>query len=73
MGCGVLAFVTAAPDHVPPALVDQLALGGRLVLPVGRQWQELRLVRKTAEGIDVKSILPVRFVPMTGEARNDPH
>lgn len=64
-------IVTAAPDHVPPALVDQLALGGRLVLPVGRRWQELRLVRKTAEGIDVESILPVRFVPMTGEARND--
>ncbi|MCH2170856.1 protein-L-isoaspartate(D-aspartate) O-methyltransferase [Myxococcota bacterium] len=64
-------IVTAAPDHVPPALIEQLAVDGRMILPVGRQAQELRLVRKTDHGIETDRILPVRFVPMTGEARGD--
>jgi protein-L-isoaspartate(D-aspartate) O-methyltransferase len=61
-------IVTAAPDHVPPALIEQLKPGGRLVIPVGTFYQELKLIEKTQEGTKEKSILPVRFVPMTGEA-----
>ena len=61
-------MVTAAPDHVPPVLIDQLAEGGRLVLPVGRFFQNLLRVRRTPEGIKQEDLLPVRFVPMVGEA-----
>jgi protein-L-isoaspartate(D-aspartate) O-methyltransferase len=62
--------VTAAPDHVPEPLVEQLAPGGRMVIPVGGQtWsQELLLIEKDLEGkVKRRSLLPVRFVPMTGE------
>ena len=61
--------VAAAPDHVPPALVEQLAVGARLVIPVGRFTQEILIVTKTAEGSTTEAVLPVRFVPMTGEAQ----
>ena len=61
-------IVTAAPDHVPPALVEQLAVGARLVIPVGRFTQEMMVVTKTAEGSTSETTIPVRFVPMTGEA-----
>lgn len=61
-------IVTAAPDHVPRPLVDQLAMAGRLVIPVGDYDQELIRLRKTPEGIKEERLLPVRFVPMTGEA-----
>ena len=61
-------MVTAAPDHVPEPLVDQLKVGGRLILPVGAFFQELVLITKTETGIAKHSLLPVRFVPMTGEA-----
>ena len=61
--------VTAAPDHVPPALVEQLAMGGRLVIPVGRFHQELVVLRKDEHGIHRESVADVRFVPMTGAAQ----
>jgi protein-L-isoaspartate(D-aspartate) O-methyltransferase len=61
-------IVTAAPDHIPQPLVDQLKIGGRLVLPVGDFYQELVVVTKTEKGIKRESTIPVRFVPMTGEA-----
>ena len=65
---GILA--AAAPAAVPPSLRDQLALGGRLVLPVGAG-EEQRLVRivRTADGYVEDTVAPVRFVPMTGPAR----
>lgn len=56
--------VTAAPDEVPPALLEQLALGGRMAIPVGRGIQELRVLEKTADGLRTLATLPVRFVPM---------
>ena len=62
-------MVTAAPDHVPPALVEQLAEGGRLVLPVGDHYQELLRLTKREGEIHTESLLPVRFVPMTGQAQ----
>jgi protein-L-isoaspartate(D-aspartate) O-methyltransferase len=63
-------MVTCAPDAIPQPLIDQLADGGRMIIPVGPQGavQELVLVTNTAGALERKSILPVRFVPMTGEA-----
>ena len=61
-------IVTAAPDHVPAPLLEQLAPGGRLVIPVGDQRQELLRITRTDDGLQEERLLPVRFVPMTGEA-----
>lgn len=57
-------IVTAAPDHVPQPLLNQLAVGGRLILPVGRFYQTLELYRRTAEGYERKALTLVRFVPL---------
>ena len=57
-------LVTAAPDHVPPALIEQLAVNGRMIIPVGRGEQEMRVVTKTATGVTQQSTLLVRFVPL---------
>ena len=62
-------IVTAAPDHVPPALVEQLAEGARLVIPVGEDSQSMTIITKEKDGSTVEVTLPVRFVPMTGEAQ----
>ncbi len=63
-------MVTAAPEHIPQPLLDQLKTGGRLIIPVGDLYQELILITKQPDGsIKKKSVLPVRFVPMTGEAQ----
>jgi len=62
-------IVTAAPDHIPQPLVDQLKIGGKMVIPVGDTFQELKLIIKKDENVTEKSIVPVRFVPMTGEAQ----
>jgi protein-L-isoaspartate(D-aspartate) O-methyltransferase len=59
--------VTAAPDHVPPALLLQLKPGGRLVIPVGgvQDIQELRLIEKDAAGnLHARDVTEVRFVPL---------
>jgi protein-L-isoaspartate(D-aspartate) O-methyltransferase len=63
-------IVTAAPTTVPQPLLDQLAEGGRLVIPVGNWDQQLEVHTRTPEGIRVERAYPVRFVPMTGEVRN---
>ena len=62
-------IVTAAPDHVPPALVEQLAEGGHLVIPVGNEDQELLRLVRTGGKVREEHLLPVRFVPMTGQAQ----
>lgn len=61
--------VTAAPERVPAPLIAQLKAGGKLVIPVGSGVQDLQVITKTAQGTQKKSIIPVRFVPMTGEAQ----
>jgi len=56
--------VTAAPPYIPPALVEQLAPGGRMVVPVGVGTQELLVVRADPGGVVTEPLFPVRFVPM---------
>ncbi len=60
-------IVTAAPDQVPPALVEQLALNGKMVIPVGTTYQEMVIITKTEKGVLEQRTIPVRFVPMTGK------
>jgi protein-L-isoaspartate(D-aspartate) O-methyltransferase len=60
-------MVTAAPDEVPPALVEQLKIGGLMAIPVGTFEQQLRILRRTTTGTETLRTLPVRFVPMTGK------
>ncbi len=62
-------MVTAAPEEVPPALVEQLKTGGLMAIPVGDVIQELRILRKTDKGLETIDTLPVRFVPMTGKPK----
>jgi protein-L-isoaspartate(D-aspartate) O-methyltransferase len=64
--------VTAAPGKIPPPLLAQLKVGGRLVIPVGEWQQELMVVTRTAQGYAEETVIPVRFVPMTGRARQPP-
>ena len=64
-------IVTAAPGHVPQPLIDQLAVGGRLVLPVGGLDQELLRIERHADGIREERLIDVRFVPMRGEAEGE--
>lgn len=61
-------IVTAAPDHIPQPLLDQLTADGRMVLPLGDREQALVVLRKTSKGIIREDRYGVRFVPMTGEA-----
>lgn len=64
-------ILTAAPPKIPQPLLDQLKVGGRLIAPVGINWQELVLVRRGEDGYRETILLPVRFVPMTGEAQEE--
>ncbi|MEA3408491.1 MAG: protein-L-isoaspartate(D-aspartate) O-methyltransferase [Chloroflexota bacterium] len=61
--------VTAAPDHIPQPLVEQLADGGRMVIPVGPPgaYQALWLVEREGEEVKTERLMGVRFVPLTGE------
>jgi len=63
-------MITAAVNHIPPLLINQLKDGGRLILPLGgtQFYQNLTMVTKKSDKIKVRHIIPVRFVPMTGEA-----
>lgn len=62
-------MVTAAPEEVPPALIEQLKVGGIMAIPVGGENQVLRIMRRTPSGMETLKTLPVRFVPMTGKER----
>ena len=64
-------IVTAAAPKIPEPLIDQLKIGGRLVIPVGETSQELLVITKTADGSTKEKIFPVRFVPMTGEVQKE--
>lgn len=58
-------MVTAAPERVPQPLIDQLAAGGRMVIPIGGQEQWLTTIEKTSQGIVQRRTIPVAFVPFT--------
>ena len=62
-------IVTAAPDHIPQPLIDQLEVGGKLVIPVGSWDQEMVIITRTEKGVLERHTIGVRFVPMTGEAQ----
>lgn len=59
--------VTAAPDEVPKALVEQLAVRGKMVVPVGSDFQEMVIITRTESGVVERRTIPVAFVPMTGK------
>lgn len=66
-------IVTASPLEIPKPLLEQLAVGGRLVIPVGQDSsQDLVVVTRTEQGYERSEVIPVRFVPMTGKAQEDP-
>lgn len=62
-------LVTAAAPRIPEPLKQQLKDGGRLVIPLGDEYQELVLLTRRGDAFEEKRVLPVRFVPMTGEVR----
>jgi protein-L-isoaspartate(D-aspartate) O-methyltransferase len=64
--------VAAAPDHVPKPLLQQLADGGRMIVPIGRSdgEQELRRIVRSGDRMQETRLFPVRFVPMTGESEH---
>jgi protein-L-isoaspartate(D-aspartate) O-methyltransferase len=61
-------IVTAAPEMPPQPLIDQLNMGGRMIVPIGRIDQDLAVFEKEETGLTRRSTIPVRFVPMTGKA-----
>jgi protein-L-isoaspartate(D-aspartate) O-methyltransferase len=66
-------IVTCAPERIPQPLIDQLKDGGRMMIPVGRIWnQDLVLLRKSGGKLEQQEVLPVSFVPMTGEVVGNP-
>jgi protein-L-isoaspartate(D-aspartate) O-methyltransferase len=60
-------IVTAAPDEVPQALVDQLAVGGKMIVPVGSKFQQMVIITRSKSGVVERRTIPVAFVPMTGK------
>jgi protein-L-isoaspartate(D-aspartate) O-methyltransferase len=60
-------IVTCAPDHIPKPLMDQLKEGGRMVIPVGELTQELKKIVKRGGKLETTNVIPVIFVPMTGD------
>ncbi|MDP2943678.1 MAG: M20/M25/M40 family metallo-hydrolase, partial [Candidatus Omnitrophota bacterium] len=63
-------IVTCAPEEIPGPLIDQLSEGGRLVIPVGMHWQNLKLAQKIEGELITRGIIPVRFVPMLRDSEN---
>ncbi|MDI6839535.1 MAG: protein-L-isoaspartate(D-aspartate) O-methyltransferase [bacterium] len=64
-------IVTCAPEQIPQPLIEQLKIGGKMVIPVGKLYQELILITRTEDGIKKEPIIPVRFVPMQREAQQE--
>jgi protein-L-isoaspartate(D-aspartate) O-methyltransferase len=62
-------ILTAAPPRIPQPLLDQLKVGGKMVAPVGGYIQDLQVITKAEDGIEKRTVIPVRLVPMTGQVR----
>lgn len=63
-------LLSAAPPKIPKPLMDQLRVGGKMVAPVGGFFQDLLVITKTADGVEKRTIIPVRLSPMTGRVRD---
>ena len=63
-------LLSAAPPHIPKPLIDQLRVGGHMVVPVGGFFQDLLVITKAADGIEPRTVIPVRLSPMTGKVRD---
>lgn len=63
-------IVTAAPKKIPAKLIEQLKVGGRMIIPVGGFLQELYLITKNSEGVVKQELISVRFVPMVHSEKN---
>ena len=63
-------LLSAAPPRIPKPLIQQLRVGGRMVVPVGGFFQDLLVNTKTANGIEKRTVIPVRLSPMTGRVRD---
>jgi protein-L-isoaspartate(D-aspartate) O-methyltransferase len=65
--------VTAAPERIPQPLLNQLAVGGHMVIPVGAFYQQLKVITRASDNdFPERDVIPVRFVPMTGEVEKRP-
>lgn len=63
-------LLAVAPPHIPKPLLAQLRVGGRMVVPVGGFFQDLQVITKMADGLEKRTIIPVRLSPMTGKVRD---
>jgi protein-L-isoaspartate(D-aspartate) O-methyltransferase len=63
-------LLSVAPPRVPKPLIDQLRVGGKMVVPVGGFFQDLLVITKTADGVEKRRVIPVRLAPMAGKVRD---
>jgi protein-L-isoaspartate(D-aspartate) O-methyltransferase len=63
-------LLSAAPPTIPQPLIDQLRVGGKMVVPLGGFIQDLLVITKTADGLERRRVIPVRLSPMTGRVRD---
>jgi len=63
-------LLSAAPPKIPKPLLDQLKQGGKMVAPVGGFFQDLQVITKTADGLEKRTVIPVRLSPMTGQVQD---
>ena len=63
-------LLSAAPRRVPQPLLDQLRVGGTMVVPLGGSFQDLLVITKTAHGVEKRTTIPVRLPPMKGQVEN---
>lgn len=63
-------LLSVAPPRVPKPLIDQLRVGGKMVVPVGGFFQDLLVITKTADGLEKRTVIPVRVAPMSGKVRD---
>jgi protein-L-isoaspartate(D-aspartate) O-methyltransferase len=64
-------LLSAAPEEIPEALLEQLEVGGKMVVPVGGFFQDLLVITKTRDGLEKRTVIPVRLAPMTGKVQDE--
>lgn len=64
-------LLSVAPPHIPRQLIEQLRIGGKMVVPVGGLFQDLLVITRAADGIEKRAVIPVRLAPMAGKVRDD--